>query len=198
MTLSPLNITNIPAARVPFIDERTGLLSREWYLFFLNLYTLVGQGSNAVSLDEVQIGPPPLNDVASSADTPGAPTDADVSALVSQFAEMAKELEALALDPPPPLSQITDLQSQIDGLKLTPPPAVPEGVRLYFLDSASLVAATPFLVTHGLNLQNQDSCVVSVKVANVEVAVTVETVDANSLNVTYASTDTATITVLGS
>lgn len=197
MALSPLNITNIPASRVPFIDPRTGLIAREWYLFFLNLYTLVGQGSNAVSLDEVQIGPP-LIDTVASADGPGASTDVDVPTLVSQFAEMVKELEALALDPPPPLSQITDLQSQIDGLKLTPPPAVPDGVRLYFLDSASLVAATPFLVTHGLDLQNQDSCVVSVKVANVEVVVTVETVDANSLNVTYASTDTATITVLGS
>lgn len=44
------NITSIPAARVPFIDERTGLISREWYRFFLNLYGLAGSGTNAFSI----------------------------------------------------------------------------------------------------------------------------------------------------
>lgn len=53
-----LNITNIPAPRVNIIDERTGLISREWYRFFLNLFTLVGQGNNQTSLDDIQVGPP--------------------------------------------------------------------------------------------------------------------------------------------
>ena len=53
-----LNITNIPAPRVPFIDERTGLMSREWYRFFFNLFILTGSGSNPTTLDELQIGPP--------------------------------------------------------------------------------------------------------------------------------------------
>ena len=53
-----LNITNIPAPRVPFIDERTGLMSREWYRFFLNLFVLTGSGTNPTTLDELQIGPP--------------------------------------------------------------------------------------------------------------------------------------------
>jgi len=53
-----LNVTNIPAPRVPFIDERTGLMAREWYRFFLNLFVLTGSGSNPTSLDELQIGPP--------------------------------------------------------------------------------------------------------------------------------------------
>ena len=53
-----LNITNIPAPRVNIIDERTGLISREWYRFFLNLFTLAGQGDNQTSLDDVQVGPP--------------------------------------------------------------------------------------------------------------------------------------------
>lgn len=53
-----LNITNIPAPRVSIIDERTGLISREWYRFFLNLFTLVGQGNNPTSLDDIQVGPP--------------------------------------------------------------------------------------------------------------------------------------------
>jgi hypothetical protein len=57
---SPLNVTKIPAPRVPLIDERTGQISREWYRFFLNLFDLTGAGSNPVSIDEVLIGPPTL------------------------------------------------------------------------------------------------------------------------------------------
>ncbi len=56
--MAELNITNIPAPRVPFIDARTGLMAREWYRFFLNLFVLTGNGSNQTSLDELQIGPP--------------------------------------------------------------------------------------------------------------------------------------------
>lgn len=33
-----LNVdTSIPSSRVPFIDDRTGLMSREWYLYLLAL-----------------------------------------------------------------------------------------------------------------------------------------------------------------
>jgi hypothetical protein len=53
-----LNITQIPAPRVPFIDERSGLISREWYLFFQNIFILTGSGSNATTLEELQLGPP--------------------------------------------------------------------------------------------------------------------------------------------
>jgi hypothetical protein len=55
---SPLNVTKLPAPRVALIDPATGLVSREWYRFFLNLFDLTGAGSNPVSLDELQIGPP--------------------------------------------------------------------------------------------------------------------------------------------
>jgi len=53
-----VNITNIPAPRVPFIDERTGLMAREWYRFFLNLFVLTGSGNNPITLEELQLGPP--------------------------------------------------------------------------------------------------------------------------------------------
>ena len=58
-----LNITNIPAPRVPFIDERTGLMAREWYRFFLNLFILTGSGNNAITLEELQLGPPNPQDL---------------------------------------------------------------------------------------------------------------------------------------
>jgi len=54
---NPLNVPITPP-RVAFIDPRTGNVSREWYMFFLSLFTLTGGSS--VSLDDVQKGPPPV------------------------------------------------------------------------------------------------------------------------------------------
>ena len=62
--MATLNVTNIPAPRVPFIDERTGLMAREWYRFFLNLFVLTGSGDNPISLEELQLGPPNQPDLA--------------------------------------------------------------------------------------------------------------------------------------
>lgn len=62
--MASLNITNIPAPRVPFIDERTGLMAREWYRFFLNLFVLTGSGNNPITLEELQLGPPNQPDLA--------------------------------------------------------------------------------------------------------------------------------------
>ena len=58
------NITNIPAARVEVIDQRTGLMSREWYRFFLNLFQLTGNGSTDVTLEDLQLAPVPTDPAA--------------------------------------------------------------------------------------------------------------------------------------
>jgi hypothetical protein len=42
--MATTNITQITAPRVDLIDPRTGLVSREWYRFFYNLYTVTGGG----------------------------------------------------------------------------------------------------------------------------------------------------------
>ena len=76
---SPLNETNIIAPRVPLIDERTKLISREWYRFFLNLFVLTGSGRNDTSLLDLQVGPP---------------------AQESQIVELQKQIEALTTTPP--------------------------------------------------------------------------------------------------
>lgn len=52
-----LNVTNIPAPRVPITDPDTGLISREWYRFFLNLFTLTGGGSSDITIQDLQLGP---------------------------------------------------------------------------------------------------------------------------------------------
>jgi hypothetical protein len=71
------NITNIPSNRVEIIDPRTGMVSREWYRFFLNLFTLAGNGGNQTSLDDLQIGPPPQPDSGGGGGGSGTVTSVD-------------------------------------------------------------------------------------------------------------------------
>ncbi len=51
------NITQIPAPRVPFLDERTGLISREWFRFLNNQYQLTGGGTTSTSIADLEIAP---------------------------------------------------------------------------------------------------------------------------------------------
>ena len=44
----PSNITQIPAPRVPFMDERTGTISREWFRFLNNIYAICGDGTGVI------------------------------------------------------------------------------------------------------------------------------------------------------
>ena len=39
------NLTNIPSSRVPLVDGQTGLMTREWFRFFNNLFTQLGGGT---------------------------------------------------------------------------------------------------------------------------------------------------------
>jgi hypothetical protein len=71
------NVTNIPSNRVEIVDSKTGMVSREWYRFFLNLFTLAGSGGNQISLDDLQLGPPPQPATASVGT--GTVTSVDVS-----------------------------------------------------------------------------------------------------------------------
>jgi hypothetical protein len=52
-------------------------MSREWYRFFLNIFTLVGGGNNQTSLDDLQLAPPPTPAVAGGGS--GTVTSVDVS-----------------------------------------------------------------------------------------------------------------------
>ena len=101
---SPLNITNIPAPRTPLTDPATGLLSREWYRFFLNLFVLTGSGTNPVSINELELGPP--------------------FATVDQLTIQKKDLISDAPNDSPLLSQIAELQKQIQAVELSIPSVV--------------------------------------------------------------------------
>jgi hypothetical protein len=111
---------------VPLIDPRTGLIDRAWYLFFLSLNNIatgvvndvVGPSADALlaSYDaalqalaqEVQTQPPPVDlsaELIKQIESAGL-TDC-CSGLVSQVAEMQKQLEALNLLPPPTQGTVT-------------------------------------------------------------------------------------------
>jgi uncharacterized protein (DUF736 family) len=91
------NITNITPPRIPLTDPRTGLIAREWYLFFLSLFNQTGQST--VSLEDVQKGPvgEPV-DVANLLAQASFGVESS-SALVSQYAQLATDVQALALAP---------------------------------------------------------------------------------------------------
>jgi hypothetical protein len=108
------------------IDPRTGLIDRAWYMFFLSLLNA------ATIVDDGDLGPDPVSLIASydaalqalaqEVETQPLPVDLSAelikqieaaglidccSALVSQVAEMQKQLEALNLLPPPTQGTVT-------------------------------------------------------------------------------------------
>jgi hypothetical protein len=106
------NPTPITPPRVPLIDPRTGLIDRAWYLFFLSLL----DAATAV-VDNPDVGPSPESLIASydaallavnqelqtlppvvTLPVPDVLTDC-CSALVSQMAEMQKQIEGLQSQP---------------------------------------------------------------------------------------------------
>ena len=44
-----MNPTQITAPRVPLVDAKTGLMSREWFRFFNAMYEQLGAGTGAAS-----------------------------------------------------------------------------------------------------------------------------------------------------
>ena len=81
------NITQIPAPRVPFLDERTGLVSREWFRFLNNQYVLTGGGTTATTIADLEITP-----------ALAANTEDEIAVLQSQIDGLYKE---------PPITPIT-------------------------------------------------------------------------------------------
>lgn len=96
--MAELDVTNIPPPRVPVIDERTGLISREWYRFFVSLFNLTGAGNNPVSLNDVQKGPPPLS-IDSLPPAPEPDVGPSQDGLLAQIAELQKQIQGLESAP---------------------------------------------------------------------------------------------------
>lgn len=129
--------TNIVPPRVPFNDPRTGMISREWYRFFLSLFNLAGGGTNTTTLVDVQLGPvvQPF-DVTPIVDHPQLGVQSP-SALLDMIGELQKQIQEISLttkgDSPisqndhvqlatSPASSVTDLifeiQKQLQAVEL--------------------------------------------------------------------------------
>jgi len=121
-----INATNITPPRVPLIDQRTGLISREWYRFFLNLFNLTGGGTNQTSLVDLQLGPPPVvgEDIGGIViDIEALKQQPTQESALEQIAEINKQLEALASSPDPGIQEVmAQVQKQIQTLEMTPRP----------------------------------------------------------------------------
>lgn len=109
-----LNTTQITAPRVPLTDPRTGLISREWYRFFLNLFQLTGGGTTDTSLVDLQLGPPTQEIVPNF--------EAAVQPSVSQISELQNELQAMQIyDQISSLSsELAEVQNQLQAMNLQP------------------------------------------------------------------------------
>lgn len=154
---SPLNITRIPAPRVPFLDARTGQISREWYRFLYNIFLLTGEGTNAVTLDELQIGPPNNDqfvlDLQNTADV-----QTNDNPLVSQIAELQKQIQAAELSAEAAMqtlvSQVANLANDVQALAVAPPNTPNLRRRAYgsfydLTDQTALLANTAYAITFG-------------------------------------------------
>ncbi len=108
--------TPITPPRVPLIDERTGLIDRTWYLFFLGLF------QSAVTQDDAQKGPD-ANAALASYDEALRLLAQEVltqpSMSVDQWAELAKQVDALA-QTSVPVDQVAELTKQVEALAAAP------------------------------------------------------------------------------
>jgi hypothetical protein len=119
------DITQIMPPRVPLVDQRTGLISREWYRFFFNQFEKVG--SSAVSLEDLQTGPVEtdsfvfefIKNITQFAIEPAQ------DGVIDQIAEMQKQIQAAELSSEGALmalqAQLANLFADVQGLALSPP-----------------------------------------------------------------------------
>jgi len=112
-----LNVTRIPAPRVPLIDERTGEMSREWYRFFENLFILTGGGGNPTSLSDVQKGPPPasLDELQALVQRKTDNVSPSQDGLLAQIAELQKQIHALESAPSLGVELVIDYISSLSS-----------------------------------------------------------------------------------
>lgn len=140
------NITNIPAPRVPFTDAKTGLVSREWYRFLLNLFRLTGSGTNDITIVDQAVQPlsaePDLRNLFDMQIAPPVQAPDYDAAIMSAVLAANTELS----------SRLTDIANTIQDINLRPPytPQVRQASWGTFSDSTSQTAAatnTAYAVT---------------------------------------------------
>lgn len=159
-----MSLTRIPGNQVPVL-ENNGLMSREWYRFFYNLFQLTGGGSSDITPAELQAEVDALDTAVAgltvevnNLDTQVTSLDGSVNALSNQVAAVEDEANYSYLEPPDnageieksiqdaKLSQmqccINDLAGAIQGLNLRPPTIVNGDLGIgAFYDTTTQTAA---------------------------------------------------------
>jgi hypothetical protein len=131
------NITNITPPRVPLSDPKTGLISREWYRFFLSLFNQTG--GSTISLEDFQKGPLAqdidLNAVASAVQLSSGVLPSDLGPILTALQALDVSQQA-TFDP-------TNLQNSIQALELVPAntPQLPRKRYGSFYDTTTQTAA---------------------------------------------------------
>ena len=152
-------LTNITPPRVPLTDSRTGLISREWYRFFFNLFQLTGSGTNYTSLTDLQVGPPPQEiDLTTIDPAPsGFSAYAAGSTQESQIAEIEKKLQGLAStnDINVVQSEVAEIWKQVQALATTPPLLNSNTLDTNYLDFEVDAPSTPKMGRMGWNQADQ-------------------------------------------
>lgn len=118
--VSPNNPTPITPPRVAFIDPRTGAISREWYRFFLSLWTVTGTIDNSAAampstdtaLAAYEALLANLAQTVSQTPTPSTFT-ADINAAVQNLAISPDALSLLS-------ANLARVEKQIQALSLEP------------------------------------------------------------------------------
>lgn len=138
-----MSLTRIPGNQVPVL-EQNGLMSREWYRFFYNLFQITGGGSTDITPAELQAEVDALDLAVSGLATDVNVLDAQVTslddsvnALGNQVAAVEDEANYSYLEPPDNLGEIEksiqdvslsqmqccldELVGAIQGIALNPP-----------------------------------------------------------------------------
>jgi len=96
------NTTNIPAPRVPFIDERTGLISREWFRYLNNVFVLTGGGTTQITTADLELTP------------------ALAATMEDTVPVLESEIQALKIAPPPEQKVFADYAMVYNTTTFTP------------------------------------------------------------------------------
>ena len=117
-----MSLTRIPGNQVPVL-ENNGLMSREWYRFFYNLFQITGGGSSDVTPAELQAEVDALDLAVSGLatdvnvlTTDVTNLDASVNALGNQVAAVEDEANYSYLEPP---NDTSEFQKAIQDAKLS-------------------------------------------------------------------------------
>ena len=112
---------NVPVTppRVPLIDERTGLIDRAWFLFFVSI-----SNTSASVINNPDVGPSPES-LISSYDAALQTLAQDVGTLptpVDSSVELQKQVDAVGLSDYTEslISTVAEMQKQIEGLQVQP------------------------------------------------------------------------------